>query len=102
MATCSFTGLLLGPRVLLNAAIVALTPPPGVAVASLQLIVVFAEGRLIEAALAVAISEGLKRDEVVVSFFAVGIAAGYEVRGVITARGPNQEDNLAPPHSKAL
>ena len=102
MATCSFTGFLFGPRVLRSAAIVAATPPPGVAIALLQSTLVFPEERLIEAAFAAAISDGLKRDEVVVSFFAVGIAAGDEMRGVITARGPDQEDDFALPHAKAL
>ena len=104
MATCSFAGFLFGPRVLRSAAIVAATPPPGVAIALLQSTATAAllEERLIEAAFAAAIWDGLKRDEVVVSFFTVGIAAGDEMRGVITAWGPDQENDLAAPHSQAL
>jgi hypothetical protein len=80
---------------------VAATPPPGVAIALLQSTLALLEERLIEAVFAAAISDGLKRDEVVVSFFAVGIAARDEMRGVITAWGPDQEDDFALPHSQA-
>ncbi len=68
---------------------VALTPPPGVATAVLQSILVFLEGRAMEVASVAAISTELKGDEVVVGFFAVGISAGDEVRSVITTRGPD-------------
>jgi hypothetical protein len=102
MATCSFAGFLFGPRVLRSADTVAATPPPGVTTALLQLTLDLLGGWLPAAARAAAISAELKRCEVLVGFFAVGISARDQMSSVITARSPNQEDNSALPHAQAL
>lgn len=102
MATCSFAGFLFGPRVLRSAAIIAVTPPPGVTTALRQSTLAFREAVTLDFDFAAAIWDGLKAEEVVVGFFTVGIAARDEMRGVITARGPDQKDNPAAPHAQAL
>jgi hypothetical protein len=103
MATCSFAGFLLGPRVFRSAAMVALTPPPDVTVAWVQSIATFPEGPDAGAlAFAAVTPVGLERDEVRVGFFSVGMAAGDEVRGVVTVRSPDQENDAALPQAQAL
>ena len=74
MATCSFMGRLFGPR-LRTAATVAATPPPGDTVPVDQAIFVLAIGSSAAAAVADATSAALKGREIVLGFFAIGIAA---------------------------
>lgn len=99
MATCSLAGFLLGPRVLGRLARVSATPPPGVTVPSLQSIFSLREVRTGAADFAAAISAELKRAEEVIGFFAIGITTGNQMRGVVTARSPHQEDDSALPHA---
>lgn len=103
MATCSFAGLLFGPRVRRSAATVSATPPPGVIAPLFQSTpAAVAVGSPIAAAFAAAISFALKRLKVLVGFLTVGIAARNQMRGLITPRSPNQEDDATLPHAKAL
>ena len=50
--------------------------------------------------MAAAISAGLKCAEVVVGFFAIGIAARDQMRGIFAARSPHQEDNASVPDAQ--
>jgi hypothetical protein len=54
------------------------------------------------AALAAAISLALKGGEIDFSLLAIGIAAGNQVRSVVTSRSPDQEDHTPKAHAKAL
>jgi len=102
MATCSLAGFLLGPRVLRKPPSVAATPPPCVAVACCQSILLLPGVLTGAAAFAAAICWRLKRVEEGIGFFSIGITAGNDVRGLFAARGPHQKDDPPLPHAQAL
>jgi hypothetical protein len=73
-----------------------------VATALLQSIDRLFSARAGAADLAAAISTELKRFEVVIRVFSIGIAAGDQVCDVVAARGPDQEHHATLPQTKAL
>ncbi len=83
-----------GPLVRLRAPIVSATPPPLVTVPALHFLA-GCTGTASAAALAAAICAALKGFEVVIRFLAVGITTGGQMRSVIVARGPHQENDLS-------
>lgn len=98
MATCSLAGFRPGPRVRRIAAIVAATPPPGVTTAEDQSILT----PLADPIGLVEWAAALEVRIVGLRFFAVGIAAGNQVCGIIVVWRPNQEDHPAAPQGKTL
>jgi hypothetical protein len=95
-------GRLFGPRVFRMEATVVATPPPRVTTPTLQFVGSSVALTSDAAAFAAAISARLNGLEVFVSFFAIGMAAGDQMRGVVSARRPDQEDDSTAIDAQAL